>query len=213
MRCSGSPRTRRCRSTSGYGCRRSTWQPLDERLRLPPIDLAAVDALVASLADHRPDLIALQLVYRSEEEKMRAAILAQFPALVFGGTGGRDTTDVRSAGPQITMDLPIFDRNQGKIASERATRQKLHDEFAARLATAKGEVRGMLAEVALLARQINAARKQIGDLRRAATEAEPAYRAGNIATSHAADFHGEWNYAIAPRATKSLKLSLSQSQS
>jgi hypothetical protein len=27
------------------------------------------------------------------------------------------------------------------------------------------------------------------------------------------DFHGEWNYAIAPRATKSLKLSLSQSQS
>jgi hypothetical protein len=27
------------------------------------------------------------------------------------------------------------------------------------------------------------------------------------------NFHGEWNYAIAPRATKSLKLSLSQSQS
>jgi outer membrane protein TolC len=154
--------------------------PLDERLNLPPIDPAAVVALLPDLAQRRPDLIALQLGYRSEEEKVRAAILGQFPALVFGGTGGRDTSDVQSAGPQITMDLPIFDRNQGTIAIERATRQQLHDEFTARLAAANGEVRGMLAEAALIARQIDTVRKEAADLRQAAARAEGAYRAGNL---------------------------------
>ena len=128
--------------------------PLDSRLSLPPIDPAGVAAMLPTLGDRRPDLIALQLGYRSEEEKVRTAILAQFPALVVGGAGGRDTTDVRSAGPQITMDLPIFDRNQGNIAIETATRRKLHDEFSARISTAIGEVNSMLADTALIAEQI-----------------------------------------------------------
>jgi outer membrane protein TolC len=154
--------------------------PLDTRLNLPPIDPAAVAAMLPTLGDRRPDLIALQLGYRSEDERVHAAILAQFPALVFGGAGGRDTTDVLSAGPQITMDLPIFDRNQGNIAIETATRQKLHDEFSARLASGKGEVKSLLADLALIVRQIATVRKEVGDLRRAAIEAKRAYLAGNL---------------------------------
>jgi len=154
--------------------------PLDNRLSLPPIDAAAVAAMLPSLGDRRPDLIALQLGYRSEEEKVRAAILVQFPALVVGGAGGRDTTDVRSGGPQITMDLPIFDRNQGNIAIETATRRKLHEEFTTRLATARGEVKSLLADTVLIARQIETVKKQVGDLRGAAIQAERAYRARNL---------------------------------
>jgi outer membrane protein TolC len=153
---------------------------LDTRLNLPPADPAAVAAMLPTLGDRRPDLIALQLGYRAEEERVHAAILAQFPALVFGGAGGRDTTDVRSAGPQITMDLPIFDRNQGNIAIERATRQKLYDEFTTRLASSKGEVKSMLADLALIVRQIANVRKEVGDLRQAAAEAERAYLASNL---------------------------------
>ena len=154
--------------------------PLDGRLDLPPIDPAAVAATLTDLGDRRPDLIALRLGYQSEEEKVRAAILAQFPALVIGAAGGRDTTDVWSAGPQITMDLPIFDRNQGIIAIETATRRKLHDEFAARLSIAKGEVRSMLADATLIARQIETVKQQVGDLREAGEQAGIAYRAGNL---------------------------------
>jgi outer membrane protein TolC len=149
-------------------------------LNLPAIDPATIAAMLPTLGDRRPDLIALQLGYRSEDEKVHAAILAQFPALVFGGAGGRDTTDVRSAGPQITMDLPIFDRNQGNIAIERATRQKLHDEFSARLVNGKGEVKSLLADLSLIVRQIATVRKEVGDLRRAAIEAKRAYLAGNL---------------------------------
>ncbi len=154
--------------------------PLAERIDLPALDPAAMRKLVNDLADRRPDLIALQLGYRSQEEKVRAAILGQFPALVFGGVGGRDTGDVRSAGPQITMDLPLFNRNQGQIALARATRQKLRDEFAARLAAAKGEIQGILDEEALLARQIMAVTTQVSELRHAVRGAEQAYRDGNL---------------------------------
>ena len=154
--------------------------PLDSRLSLPPIDPAGVAATLPTLGDRRPDLIALQLGYRSEEEKVRTAILAQFPALVVGGAGGRDTTDVRSAGPQITIDLPIFDRNQGNIAIETATRRKLRDEFSARISTAIGEVNSMLADTALIAEQIQTVAKQVTALRKAATQAESAYRVGNL---------------------------------
>jgi outer membrane protein TolC len=153
---------------------------LDARLDLPAINPAAVAAGLATLADRRPDLIALQLGYRSQEEKLRAAVLAQFPALVMGATGGRDTSDVRSLGPQITMDLPVFDRNQGNIAVEQATRQKLHDEFTARLKAAKGEVQAMLADQTLIAGQLDALRAEVRTLDAAAARGEAAYRAGNI---------------------------------
>jgi outer membrane protein TolC len=154
--------------------------PLDSRLDLPLIDPVAVTALLPTLPDRRPDLVALQFGYRSQEEKLRGAILAQFPALVIGATGGRDTSDVRTLGPQITFDLPIFDRNQGNIAIEQATREKLRAEFTARLTGAEGEVRGLLADQAVLARQLPAIRAQLGRLQAAASNAAVAFAAGNI---------------------------------
>ena len=48
------------------------------------------------------------------------------------------------------MELPVFNHNQGNIAIETATRQQLHDEYAARLTAADGQVRAMLAEIDLL---------------------------------------------------------------
>jgi outer membrane protein TolC len=154
--------------------------PLDNRLDLPPIEPAAVAALLPTLPDRRPDLVALQFGYSSQEAKLRGAILAQFPALVIGATGGRDTSDVRTLGPQITFDLPIFDRNQGNIAIEQATREKLHSEFTARLTAAEGEVRGLLADQAVLAHQLPTIRAQLGRLQAAASNAAVAFAAGNI---------------------------------
>ena len=83
------------------------------RSAAPPADLAA---LLADLPDRRPDLVALQLGYHSADEDVRTAIIGQFPAFVLGGQWGQDTTNVRSAGPTATFDLPIFDRNQGQVA-------------------------------------------------------------------------------------------------
>jgi outer membrane protein TolC len=154
--------------------------PLAHTLDLPRIDFDAVRRMLPLLPDRRPDLVALRLGYQAQEASVRAAILAQFPALLIGITGGRDVSDVRTLGPQVTLDLPIFNRNQGGIAVARATRARLREEFRARLATAEGQVQASLADMAQLRRQIGFARGQLARAERVAREAEAAFRAGNL---------------------------------
>jgi outer membrane protein TolC len=154
--------------------------PLSDSMDLPAVDATAVEQALPSLADRRPDLVALQLGYRSQEKKVRGAILAQFPMLSLGITGGHDNTNVRTLGPQITIDLPIFNRNQGNIAIETATRQQLHDEFTARLTTAKAQVQSLLADIALLQNQAAAKQPQLTQLEQTLVHAQSAYGAGDL---------------------------------
>ena len=109
--------------------------PLPSRLDPPP-----AEQLLAGLESRRLDLVSLEKGYQSEDETLRAAILAQFPKLNLGVTGGRDTSDVKTIGLGISLDLPVFDRNQGNIASENATRQKLFDEYTDRVFEARWDI-------------------------------------------------------------------------
>jgi outer membrane protein TolC len=154
--------------------------PLKTQLQVLQVDPKAVMRALDDLADRRPDLIALQLGYRSQDEKFRGAIVGQFPALTFGPSYSRDTSDVRSFGPQLTMDLPIFDRNQGNVAIEKTTREQLRAEFAARLSAAHSEVLASLATQRLLARQLEEERAEAPVLEGFAKQADSAMNAGNI---------------------------------
>jgi len=162
----------------GLAPQASLW--LEERIALPPIDADAVRTRLGSLAERRPDLLALQLGYRSQEERLRGAILAQFPLFSLGVSGERDNTDVRTVGPQITLELPLFDRNQGNIALERATRQQLHDEFTARQLAARSEVLALLADQALLQDQLTGKRAELSELAQATQRADSAFRVGDL---------------------------------
>jgi outer membrane protein TolC len=154
--------------------------PLDPRPDIPPWNVDAVARALPTLTQRRPDLVALQLGYLAQNAKLRTAILARFPNLAFGVAGGSDNANVRNLGPQITLELPIFNQNQGNIAIETATRQQLHDEYAARLATASGQVRAMMAEIDLLSHQLIAVRQDLAGARRVAGQAETAFNAGNL---------------------------------
>jgi outer membrane protein TolC len=149
-------------------------------LKIPKIDPAYIRKLLPGLPNRRPDLIALQLGYRSEEAKVRGAIVGQFPSLVIGPSYSGDTSNVISVGPQITMDLPIFDRNQGNIAVERATRQQLHAEFVARISAANGEVLATLADQQLIMRQIAQQKTELELVQKFASQAERALRERNL---------------------------------
>jgi outer membrane protein TolC len=154
--------------------------PLKSQLQVLQIDSKAVLRALDDLANRRPDLIALQLGYRSQDEKFRSAILGQFPALTFGPSYGRDTADIRTFGPQLTMDIPIFDRNQGNIAIEKTTRAQLRAEFDARLSAAHSEVLASLALQRLISRQLDEERAELPVLQGFAKQAESAMNAGNI---------------------------------
>jgi outer membrane protein TolC len=154
--------------------------PLDPRPDIPPWSVDAVAQALPTLAQRRPDLVALQLGYRAQNAKLRTVILSRFPNLVFGVTGGSDNSNVRNLGPQVTLELPIFNQNQGNIGIETATRQQLHDEYVARLAAAAGQVRAMMAEIDLLSHQLSAVRLDLAGTRRIAGQAETAFNAGNL---------------------------------
>jgi outer membrane protein TolC len=147
---------------------------------IPSIDPAQIARLSSELPRRRPDLVALKLGYAAQEQKVRAAILGQFPALILGGSGGHDTSAVYSIGPTITMDLPIFNRNQGNIAIERATREKLHEEYANRLDAARAEIASLIADAALAARQLDTARQAAAEADRAASAARIAFASNLI---------------------------------
>ena len=154
---------------------------------LPDIDPGAIARTLPSLSDRRPDLAALRFGYQAEDARLRNAILSQFPNLTFGMVGSSDNSNVRSVGVQISLDLPIFDHGQGQIGIERATREQLRTEYAARLATAIGQVRAMLAEIALLQRQLSELKRDQPGVLRIAQAAEAALAAGNIDERSALD--------------------------
>jgi len=146
----------------------------------PPLDSRAVTAAADRLAQHRPDLLALAAGYAAQDARLRSALLAQFPPLSFGFAAAQDNSRVRSGGPAVTFALPIFDRNQGAIAVERATRQQLYDEYVARLRQSRDEVLGLLAEH----EQLGAQRQALASLaladRQRQQEADIAWRRGSI---------------------------------
>ncbi|MBU6490234.1 MAG: TolC family protein [Burkholderiales bacterium] len=105
-----------------------------------PVDGPAIDAALRDLPQRRPDLLALKAGYREQEEKTRAAILAQFPGLTVGFQRSRDTSNIYTSGFTVGLTLPVFNRNRGNIAIEQATRQRLADEYQNRLNQAYADI-------------------------------------------------------------------------
>jgi outer membrane protein TolC len=106
-------------------------------------------ALVAGLAAHRLDLLALKLGYESQEQRLRAAALSRFPRMTLGVAVARDPTDVGTVGASVAIALPVLDHAQGRVAVESATRDQLREEYAAREYDARADLDDAYAELAL----------------------------------------------------------------
>ncbi|GAB3782305.1 TolC family protein [Dyella agri] len=113
-------------------------------------DVTQLQAALADLPRRRPDLLALQAGYRAQEAQLRGAILAQFPAITLGLDHARDNTGIKSSGFTIGITLPLFDRNRGNIAIEKATRQQLKDDYEARLLATRNDMQRLAADLQTL---------------------------------------------------------------
>lgn len=168
------------------------WQELDDLLGMTPdarfaltqprvpAAPADIDARIAALPEQRPDLLALELGYRSADEHLREAILGQFPAFALGGSWNSDTSDVRSGGPTVTFDLPIFDRNQGPIARTRATRRLLYEQYQSRLDQVDTSIRGLKAREQLIAAALADAHSEAASAKAQVEHAKHAYAQGTL---------------------------------
>jgi outer membrane protein TolC len=120
--------------------------------------------LTEDLEQRRLDLLGLKRGYQSQDQALRAAILDQFPKINIGFNRANDTTNVHTIGPAVTIDIPIFDRNQGSIAAESATRQKLFDEYIARVYDARADISAAIEDIQSINQQIADAEAAVPNL-------------------------------------------------
>jgi outer membrane protein TolC len=164
----------------------TTWHQLDQILALQPgtrlhligpstqsaITSSQFHAAIAALPHRRADLLALQAGYQSQQQTLRESILAQFPNITAGVRLSRDPVEgVNSFGPQVSLTLPIFNRNRGHIAIQRATRAYLRQTYQARLDTAVNQAHQLWQANQILAAQLHNLRAQLPQLRRQAAAA------------------------------------------
>ena len=142
--------------------------------------LAARSDLSADFEQRRLDLAALRLGYNSEEATLRAAVRGQFPRITLGLTRASDNSALKSLGPNGVFDLPFFDRNQGNVAMEKATRQQLFDDYVGRVYGARADIAKAAADLRYTARRERAARAAIPALERLAETYRTALGAGNV---------------------------------
>jgi outer membrane protein TolC len=146
----------------------------------PRLDGRTLGPILEDLASRRPDLLALRAGYGAEEERVRISIIEQFPKLSIGSNNAKDTSAVYTQSIALTVSLPLFDRNQGKIAIERATREQLRAEYQARLDEAYSAAARLVSEIQLLERQYDASRRAQSELNATAATMEAAFQAKNI---------------------------------
>ena len=120
--------------------------PIKRTADMPTLN-EQVSELGRAIEGSRLDLLALKMGYESQEYSLRAAVKAQFPKIGISVNKANDTTPISTRGVGVTLDIPIFDRNQGQIAIGEASRQQLFDEYVARVAEARTEVSQIVAQI------------------------------------------------------------------
>ena len=152
-------------------------------MHVPELSRDEFRAAVAALPQRRADLLALRAGYQSQEETVREAILAQFPAMSAGLEAQRDPVEgVNDFGPQVTLTLPIFNRNRGQIAIQRATRAVLHQTYQARLDAAVNEADEVWRADQILATQLAGLARQLDALKQRAKTAKASLQKNNLDT-------------------------------
>lgn len=94
-----------------------------------PLEGDSLESILKEIGMKRPDILALQAGYLSQENRVREQILSQFPSFSIGANSLRDTAGLWTLGPFINLNLPILNGNRGRVAMACATRQRLREEY------------------------------------------------------------------------------------
>lgn len=178
----------------------------------PPLSATEYRAALAALPRRRPDLLALAAGYRSQEEELREAILRQFPLVNAGVEKARSAEEgIQTIGFNVTLTLPLFNRNRGPIAVARASRAYLREAYQARLDESESEADQVRRAAQIMQRQLDTLAARLPGLERAATAAKEDLKRGELGL---ADYAGVQSNSLAARADAiRLRASLEQAQS
>ncbi len=104
-------------------------------LHVPEAEPLALEDLLALASERRGDLRAAGQREQAAEAAIRLAIAEGKPNLVVGSFFQREEASDNIVGAAISISVPLFNRNQGRIAESRALRERLrHEQDALHLA-------------------------------------------------------------------------------
>lgn len=155
------------------------------RLRAPaspqPMAHAAFQAALRQVAERRADLLALRAGYRSSQERLRQAVIGQFPPVTVGIDQQRSVEEgVLSLGLMLDVRLPLFDGNRGQVAIGRATRAELRAKYQARLDSAINQANETWDAIQILSRDLATLKAKLPALAKAAAAAKQSFKQGNL---------------------------------
>lgn len=134
----------------------------------PAVGSSAIAAALRDLPHRRADLLALAAGFHSRDEKLRAAIAAQFPAISVSFLRQSDLEGVTSLGIGLSLRLPFFNGNRGAIHEAEVSRNVLRARYQARLDRAVSDVSRLRKDEVLLKRksaQLKSMQKILGTSR------------------------------------------------
>ncbi len=143
------------------------------------------DRLFAIAQAERADLRALREGYAVQEAALRKAVLDQFPTLDLTINGGRDTGRNVTLGPAIGFTLPLWNRNRGGIAVEKATREALKAEYEARLFQTRADIAAAVSALKIARGQYGAQQASLTSATRFAAASRKAATRGDLSDAAA----------------------------
>ncbi|MGH8311804.1 MAG: TolC family protein [Gammaproteobacteria bacterium] len=139
-----------------------------------------LDEALAKLPERRPDLLALQYGYKSQDEQVWRAVLAQFPGIGFGVNRAQDTSDVHTVGFSVSLNFPFLNGGVAAVHAAEASRDALWAQYQQRLDEAVSEVHLIHADLGVLNRQLEQADATSTDAQQMRTGAQSAYARGDL---------------------------------
>lgn len=103
----------------------------DGELDLPARQAVALSDLVDDALQHRADLQAFRTTIEATRARIEVARRENVPNLALEGFYGREDGTDRLVGGEIGIRIPLFNRNQGRIAEARAAERRAVAETAA----------------------------------------------------------------------------------
>lgn len=156
----------------------------------PPFDVPQDAGRLFTIAQaRRADLRALREGYAAQEAALHKAVLDQFPTLDLTINAARDTGKNVTLGPAIGFTLPLWNRNRGGIAIEKATRAALKLEYEARLFQTRADIAAALSALGIAHAQYAAQQASLSGAIRFAAASRWAATRGDLseATAQAAE--------------------------
>ena len=140
----------------------------------------ADEVLDRKLLGH-PELAEKQVAYRRAEAELKLAILGQYPRLGFGPAYEKELEGDEALGLGLSLEVPIFNQNQGEIAEKRASRERVRAAYTAVLHRIRAEAYAARNLVRIAKAEVDAQEREILPLINRNQELfEGAFRAGEL---------------------------------